>query len=122
MGPCGSRLCENSLEPRTRRIVFSIAFSQEKSPVQSVPTTTKLRQKFYAQLQSRSFHTAWTHNGHRDGSPGAVTKITWIARLLAHCNGVIDIHSPPLRSACSARIAQPKSRSKRNSVGSAEGR
>src|SRR5216684_3435931 len=53
------RLCENSLEPRTRRIVFSIAFSQEKSPVQSIPATTKLRQKFYAQLQSRSFHTAW---------------------------------------------------------------
>ena len=40
----GSRLCKKSLEPRTRRIVFSIAFSQEKSPVQSVSTTTKLRQ------------------------------------------------------------------------------
>jgi hypothetical protein len=36
----GSRLCENSLEPRTRGIVFSIAFSQKKSPVQSVPTAT----------------------------------------------------------------------------------
>ena len=54
----GSRLCENSLEPRTRRIVLSIVFSQEKSPVQSVSTTTKLRQKFYAQVQRRSFHTA----------------------------------------------------------------
>ena len=60
---CGSSLCENSLEPRTRRIVFSIAFSQEKSPVQSVSTTTKLRQKFYAQVQRRSFHTAWVING-----------------------------------------------------------
>jgi hypothetical protein len=49
-----------------------------------------------------------------------VIKITWIARLLAHCNGVVD--SPPLRPGCSVRIAQPKSRSKRNSVGSAEGR
>jgi hypothetical protein len=55
----GSRRCENSLEPRTARIVFSIAFSQEKSPVQSVSTTTKLRQKFYEQVQRRSFHTAW---------------------------------------------------------------
>src|ERR1700682_1752594 len=54
----GSRLCENSLEPRTRRIVFSIVFSQEKSPVRSVSTTTNLRQKFYAQVQRRSFHTA----------------------------------------------------------------
>jgi hypothetical protein len=28
-----TRLCENSLEPRTRRIVFSIVFSQKESPV-----------------------------------------------------------------------------------------
>jgi hypothetical protein len=55
----GSSLCENSLEPRTRRIVFSIVFSQEKSPLRSVSTTTNLRQKFYAQVQRRSFHTAW---------------------------------------------------------------
>jgi hypothetical protein len=27
--------------------------------VQSVSTTTKLRQKFYAQVQRLSFHTAW---------------------------------------------------------------
>src|ERR1700694_1730059 len=60
------RLCENSLEPRTRRIVFSIAFSQEKSPVPSVSTTKKLRQKFYAQDQRRSFHTAWV-NRYRNG-------------------------------------------------------
>jgi hypothetical protein len=59
----GSSLCENSLEPGTRRIVFSIAFSQEKSPVQSVSTTTKLRQKFYRQVQRRSFHTAWVKTG-----------------------------------------------------------
>src|ERR1700676_3891637 len=59
----GSSLCENSLEPRTRRIVFSIAFSQEKSPVQSVSTTAKLKQKFYAQVQRRSFHTAWVKTG-----------------------------------------------------------
>jgi hypothetical protein len=63
-------LCENSLEARTRRIVFSIVFSQEKSPVQSVSTTTKLRQKFYAQAQRRSFHTAWVINGHRDLTAG----------------------------------------------------
>src|SRR5882757_6417157 len=59
----GSRLCEHSLEPRTRRIVFSIVFSQEKSPVQSVSTTMKLRHKFYAQVQRRSFHTAWVQTG-----------------------------------------------------------
>src|ERR1700694_4871311 len=64
----GSSLCENSLEPRTRRIVFSIAFSEEKSPVQSVSTTTKLRQKFYAQVQRRSFHTAWVRPGRRTAS------------------------------------------------------
>jgi hypothetical protein len=29
--------------------------------VQSVSTTTKLRQKFYAQAQRRSFHTAWVN-------------------------------------------------------------
>ena len=53
----GSRLCENSLEPRTRRIVFSIVFSQEKSPVQSVSTTTKLRQKIRAGSTSEFSHS-----------------------------------------------------------------
>ena len=32
--------------------------------MQSVSTTTKLRQKFYAQVQRRSFHTAWVKAGH----------------------------------------------------------
>jgi hypothetical protein len=57
-GSLRARPCENPLKPRTHRIVFSIAFFQEKSLVQSGSTTTKLRQKFYAQVQRRSFHTA----------------------------------------------------------------
>jgi hypothetical protein len=33
--------------------------------MQLVSTTTKLRLKFYAQVQCQSFHTASTHFGHR---------------------------------------------------------
>jgi len=45
-------------------------FSQLPSPKRSrrcnrLSTTTKLRQKFYAQLQRRCFHIAWTHLRHR---------------------------------------------------------
>jgi hypothetical protein len=47
-----------------RRIVFSIAFFRKKLPVQSTPTSTKSRWKFYTQVGHRSFHTASTHNGH----------------------------------------------------------
>ena len=54
----GSRLCENVDEPRMRRIVFSIAFSRKRLPVQLIFTSTKSRQNFYAQIQLQSFHTA----------------------------------------------------------------
>src|SRR5471032_1850565 len=55
----GSRLCENALGRRMRRIVFSIGFFRKKLPVQSTPTSTKSRWKFYTQVGHRSFHTAW---------------------------------------------------------------
>src|SRR5882762_4160994 len=53
------RLCENALERRTRRIVFSIAFFRQKLPVHLVSASTKSRRKFYAQVGRLSFHTAW---------------------------------------------------------------
>src|SRR6476620_6220822 len=56
---CGSRLCENASEPRTLRIVFSIAYCQQHPPVRLVSATTKSRWKFYAQVRRLSFHTAW---------------------------------------------------------------
>jgi hypothetical protein len=62
----GSRLCENALGRRMRRIVFSIAFFRKKLPVQSTPTSTKSRWKFYKQVGHRSFHTAWVRNGSRE--------------------------------------------------------
>jgi hypothetical protein len=40
-----------------RRIVFSIAFFRKKLPVQSTPTSTKSRWKFYTKVGHRSFHT-----------------------------------------------------------------
>ena len=46
-----------------RRIVFSIAFFRQKLSVQSTPTSTKSRWKFYTQLGHRSFHTGWVKNG-----------------------------------------------------------
>jgi hypothetical protein len=55
----GSRLCENVLGRRMRRIVFSIAFFRKKLPAQSTPRSTKSRWKFYTQVGRRSFHTAW---------------------------------------------------------------
>lgn len=36
------RLCENGLEPLTRRIVFSTAFFRQKLPVQLVYTATSV--------------------------------------------------------------------------------
>jgi hypothetical protein len=42
---------ENALEPRMRRIVFSIAFFRQKLPVQLVSASTKSRRKFYTQVQ-----------------------------------------------------------------------
>jgi hypothetical protein len=61
----GSRLCEKSREPRKRRIVFSIAVSRPRLPVQLVSVSMKLRQMFYTQIERRTFHTAWTRSGHR---------------------------------------------------------
>jgi hypothetical protein len=48
-----------------RRIVFLIAFIRKKLPVQSIPTSTKSRRKFYTQVGHRSFYTAWTRSGLR---------------------------------------------------------
>src|ERR1700726_288357 len=59
----GSRLCEKSREPRKRRIVFSIAVSRPRLPVQLVSVSMKLRQMFYTQIERRTFHTAWVKNG-----------------------------------------------------------
>jgi hypothetical protein len=47
----GPRLCENAFEPRTLRIVFSIAFCQQHRPVRLASVTTKSRWKFYAQVE-----------------------------------------------------------------------
>src|SRR5579863_10126334 len=54
-----------------RRIVFSNASFRMKLPVQSTPTSTKSRWKFYMQVGRRSFHTGWTQTGPRQAvSPG----------------------------------------------------
>src|SRR5260370_35060046 len=50
-------------------------FSQLPSPNRSCQcnrfsTTTKSRRKFYAQVQRRSFHTAWVRLGHCDLAEG----------------------------------------------------
>src|SRR4029077_11723470 len=60
----GSRLCENASEPRTLRIVFSIALCQQHLSVRLVSAATKSRWKFYAQVQRLSFHAAWTRSRH----------------------------------------------------------
>src|ERR1700687_945174 len=54
-----ARPCENVHEPRMPRIVFSIAFFQDKLPVQLVSASMKSRWKFYTQVRRRSFRTAW---------------------------------------------------------------
>ena len=59
------RLCENAQQPRMRRIVFSISFFGQLLPVQLTPTSTKLRRKFYTQVERQSFHTASTRSGRR---------------------------------------------------------
>ena len=49
---------KNASEPRTLRIVFSIAYCQQHLPMRLVSATTKSRWKFYAKVQRLSFHTA----------------------------------------------------------------
>src|SRR5712664_467193 len=51
-----SMLCEKSREPRKRRIVFSIAISWPRLPVELVSVSMKLRQMFYTQIERRTFH------------------------------------------------------------------
>src|SRR5437899_807903 len=57
------RLCENASEPRTLRIVFSIALCQQHLPVRLVSAATKSRWKFSAQVQRLSFHKACARSG-----------------------------------------------------------
>ena len=59
------RLCENSREPRTRRIAFSIRRLATEVPMQFVCASMKLRQIFYTQIELRTFHTVWTQRRHR---------------------------------------------------------
>src|SRR5882757_5424427 len=47
-----SRLCENALGQRMRRIVFSIAFFLKKLAVQSTPISTK--------IEMEVLHASWT--------------------------------------------------------------
>src|SRR3981081_853454 len=61
----GPRLCEKSREPRKRRIVFSIAVSRPRLPVQLVSVSMKLRQMFYTQIERQTFHAAWVRLGSR---------------------------------------------------------
>ena len=80
----GSRLCENASEPRTLRIVFSIALCQQHLPVRLVSAATKSRWKFYAQIQRLSFHTAWVKScpdGPKPPLPVYSEQRTWSDRL-----------------------------------------
>src|ERR1019366_6289499 len=52
---CGSRLCENVLEPRMRGIAFSISFSRQSWKVQLVFTSTKSRGISTRKLNVRVF-------------------------------------------------------------------
>jgi hypothetical protein len=45
-------------------LFFSIAFFRKMLSVESTPTSTKSRWKFYTQLGHRSFHTAYSMNRH----------------------------------------------------------
>src|SRR5260370_16578074 len=58
----GSSPCENVGQPTMHRIVFSIFLSRQKSPVQFVSASTKLRQMFCRQTELLSFHTASFRN------------------------------------------------------------
>src|ERR1700680_2497506 len=92
----GSRLCENALGRRMRRIVFSIAFFRKKLSVQSTPTSTKSRWKFYTQVGHRSFHTAWVklrRTQSEQMSSGLPLKAD-IARFSGHVSNV------PTRDSC----------------------
>jgi hypothetical protein len=80
----GSWLRENADKPRMSRIVFSIAFSRKRPPVQLFFTSTKSRQNFYAQVQLQSFHAARVRLGLRPGdlTTSALPPKTDIARQI----------------------------------------
>ena len=88
------RLCEKSREPRKRRIVFSIAVSRPRLPVQLVSVSMKLRQMFYTQIERRTFHTAWTRGEHYPwGTPAMPYTLkdahasSEEGRIVARCDG-----------------------------------
>jgi hypothetical protein len=47
-----AHLCENAIESKMHRIVFSIAFFRQALPVQLVSASTKSRRKFYTQVEN----------------------------------------------------------------------
>ena len=79
----GSRPCENVLEPRKRRSVFSIAFFGQPSPELLVFRLTKSRRTFYAQIERGSFRTAsveLAHSRARVGRSGTALRSRWPTR------------------------------------------
>src|SRR5216684_2259246 len=67
-----------------RRIAFSIAVFRKKLSVQSTPTSTKSRWKFYTQVGHRSFHTAWVKSG-PDGPEVQLPLYPRKRTQLGHC-------------------------------------
>ena len=65
----GARPCENMHERRTCNIAFSIVFPLYRSSVLLFFRLTKSRKIFYAQSESRGFHTGAP--GDRQGVGGA---------------------------------------------------
>jgi len=58
MAEMGARLCENTQEPTSRRIVSSIALFPIAATALFVFRLTKSRRIFYAQIERLCFHTA----------------------------------------------------------------
>src|SRR4029078_6757275 len=58
----GPGCVKTGLSRRCSELLSQFAYCQQQVPVRLVSATTKLRWKFYVQVWSLSFHTAWVKN------------------------------------------------------------
>ena len=88
----GSRLCENALGQRMRRIVFSTAFFLKKLAVQSTPISTKSKWKFYTQVG----HGVFTQPGSFASTAFASTTARWSRASTAGSGAMRRASSPEI--------------------------
>src|SRR6516225_3851961 len=91
----GARPCENMHERRTCNIAFSIVFPLYRFSVLLFFRLTKSRKIFYAQSESRGFHTASTlSRPGRRYEPSDFTRERYPSTGICECVGTFTVSLP----------------------------